>query len=83
MTRHCLLVIIASLAACGDGETSDATFKSDVVARMHDSIGADLAALLSSTDGGSGPARLGSDLRSDESACYDQHAPGRGPANDS
>jgi iron uptake system component EfeO len=43
--RYSPLVIIASLAACGDGEPSDAAFKTDVVARMHDSIGADLAAL--------------------------------------
>jgi iron uptake system component EfeO len=45
--RYFPVVIIASLAACGDGDSEpDAAFKSQVVASMHDSIGKDLAALV-------------------------------------
>jgi iron uptake system component EfeO len=39
-------LILASLAACGDGDKSDADYQADVVAAMHDSIGADLTALM-------------------------------------
>jgi iron uptake system component EfeO len=47
MKHHdCLLLIIASLAACGDGDKTDAEFKAEVVAAMHTSIGADLADLV-------------------------------------
>jgi iron uptake system component EfeO len=39
-------VILASLAACGSSSKSDADYKAQVVAAMHDSIGADLADLV-------------------------------------
>jgi iron uptake system component EfeO len=39
------VLLIASLAACGS-DKSDADYKADVVASMHDSIGADLADLV-------------------------------------
>jgi iron uptake system component EfeO len=41
-------VVLASLAACGDDPTpkTDAEYKTEVVAAMHDSIGADLATLV-------------------------------------
>src|SRR5262245_44623317 len=38
------IVLAAALAACGD--KTDAEFQADVVAAMHDSIGADLADLV-------------------------------------
>jgi hypothetical protein len=42
-----LTVVIASLAACGtsDNVKTDARFRADVVASMHESIGAELADL--------------------------------------
>src|SRR4051794_22743888 len=46
MTKFALLIpLAAALAACSD-DKSDAEFQADVVAAMHDSIGADLADLV-------------------------------------
>lgn len=46
MTQLAVLIsLAAALAACSD-DKSDAAFKADVVAAMHDSIGADLADLI-------------------------------------
>jgi iron uptake system component EfeO len=46
ITFSIILSIITTLAACGDSDPSDAEFKTEVVAAMHDSIGADLADLV-------------------------------------
>ncbi len=42
------MIAIASLTACGDSTKSDADFQADVVTGMHDSIGTQLAAIITS-----------------------------------
>jgi len=45
--NDCLaMIVIASLAACGDNPRTDADFQAEVVASMHTSIAADLAELV-------------------------------------
>src|ERR1700704_3012880 len=41
-----LVTALPALAACSDSPKTDAEYKADVVAGMHDSIGADLADLV-------------------------------------
>jgi iron uptake system component EfeO len=45
MKNICTTALLA-IAACGGGDKTDAEFQTDVVDSMHDSIGADLAALV-------------------------------------
>jgi iron uptake system component EfeO len=47
MKHTCSLILaLASLTACGDGDKSDADYRADVVTAMHDSIEEDLSALV-------------------------------------
>lgn len=43
---YCSALMLASLAACGDSDKSDADYQAEVVEAMHDSIGADLTILV-------------------------------------